>query len=1285
MPISFAEAIDRLLKGSALAWPKVGSHKAGEIVLETAGARRLFDFLLRQASDKVLGGDESLFPGLIAAWEDDQRDPAAERAGTGAQTIIQEWRLHHIQAHGFGGLTLLGGPTFDLRIDGVNWVLEGQNGSGKTSLASAIMWALTGLRIRDQAGPIEESGVREPVLDGAGARLGTWPPLVAYPMDATGLAADSEAWVRLTFVSRTGETATAYRRLSAPASGAPVIEAEVDPRLLVASPLIDTGLLMPCRLAHMGFGERSHSLYSAVKALTGLDQLADIGEGVANQLTHAGRKFLKFAKDQGIGLKEVAFRRAIEAALKAASHLGLDISGCDDFAGQDVVRRLRDVAARLTTDAGSHLGTLKDSLSSDIDITTPQGRATVRQALERARVIMGQGTTEIPTLAALKALTTAATDAGFASLPAALAGAEHELERALHWHKAQEADRKLRLKAVAAPWFNVETEAACPLCEGVLATPDQQALARELAELRAEAGAAERKLADVCARLETELRRSLPKELLPHLPLLAELDPRQGLTSAILARFADQPPFSTILVGAAKLVRDAVAAGAQALPPFIAPVPAAPPDQEETASLWATLGDLRRVLALAAWWGLHRQAFVDFWSQIIGKGGVDGTYPADSLHGHIDAIDLALAKAEPFDEAARYLIEAAEAAEAWQRIQAEQLLREQIRDALLPLKDLQVMVAAETAGSLAALSERIDAVLARIHLNERLNFRHAAVGKKVVQVYGGFAEDMKIDATLVANTSWLRAILWAFILALREATIESLGANPFPLMLFDDPQTTFDPRNKRKWAEELARLGNLDPAEQPMAAQIILTTHGRDFFVLLTEVEKLSGQQGMIAPVNAASERATVVNGNNLQRIFHEAETANNDAKAREYIRQVRIYAECLLKHMLRGEGSHVPGSNLDRLRNDLKKLREEQHVAPFTRQAFGDLLNALGGGTRPIKLINDPPHSDDESIGLAQARDVHEYWERMLRPKLHAAFDVFAAFEAHHGDPRTFTHTPTVITLPEGQRDHLAKLTFLRAGRAAAALTEGRAGDGELTLQEWDSSLANPVHLYNMEIYRLLSSTLEPVANPGDFVIVARHKPVNARNLVVAAVGDRLLARRYNEVESHPDIAILTGQSPDPSALPEPVIMGRKGAEMRKIVAIIYASDLPLPPAVAGHEVQAVTDSADYTPRIDKARIFQVQGRSAEPIALDGQFIITGPAASGEAMLRYDGRSVVALDANGTAYFKRLRLPGGELAILESLNPDGTCPAELLSLAEDSPRSQLVQVRPVVGVLFED
>ena len=313
------------------------------------------------------------------------------------------------------------------------------------------------------------------------------------------------------------------------------------------------------------------------------------------------------------------------------------------------------------------------------------------------------------------------------------------------------------------------------------------------------------------------------------------------------------------------------------------------------------------------------------------------------------------------------------------------------------------MVEAETARSISSLSKRINEILKRIHYRERLNYAEALLGKRVVHIEGSFEPGMRIDASLVANTSWLRAILWAFLLALREQTIATLASNPFPLMVLDDPQATFDPRNKRKWAEELARLANMDRSA-PGAVQLMLTTHEREFYQCLVEIEKLQGEQGLIGGVTKTSRVATIVNASWLQKAWIDARENNDDARARDYIAQVRIYSEDLLKFMLRGGGPEIADHTLGKLKDEMKRLHDA-HVAPFDRRPFLELIKTLdGGGGRAMSMVNKVHHQDDESIGLAEATEVKEFWEKTLRRQIQDAFAAsigLSPFMVNHGHSR--------------------------------------------------------------------------------------------------------------------------------------------------------------------------------------------------------------------------------------------------------------------------------------------
>jgi hypothetical protein len=666
---------------------------------------------------------------------------------------------------------------------------------------------------------------------------------------------------------------------------------------------------------------------------------------------------------------------------------------------------------------------------------------------------------------------------------------------------------------------------------------------------------------------------------------------------------------------------------------------------------------------------------------VLKKDDADRYLPR-TVAGQLVALEHAVDKAEPLDELATNLATAAAAAEAWDEIQGHQKLREAIAEALDPLKDLRLLVSAETAASIAGLSARIKEILNRIHLRERLGYADASLQKKVVHVEGSFEPGIQIDAALVANTSWLRAILWAFVLALREQTIEGLTENPFPLTVMDDPQATFDPRNKRKWAEMLAITANAAWSDK-RATQLILTTHEQQFLKFLVNEYKLEGQQGLIAAVNKVNRVATVANGSSLVRVYDAAISKNDDALAHKYISDIRIYCEDLLKCIMRAVSPDIANMNLDSLKKELKKLRES-HVAPFNRKPFIDLSELLlGGGGGPMKLINDSHHQFDGTIGVAQAADVKTFWETKLQPKINQVFEVYAHFEAFSSDPRMFTWQKTIVAFPASQKDEIKKLTLLNTGVAAAAKTDGRAGDGAITIKEWEA--ATPITLHNHEIYQLVSNTLDPVAAIGDLLIVCNHARVTRHSLVVAAFGEQLLARRYSESDVHPDIAILTGQTLEPHELPQPIIVPKEKMVARKIVGTIFVSHLAsLPPKSPNMEVQALANLATVQTLLNNARLFEVQGRSAEPIALETQYLITHATKfSNETVKRLDGRLVVAVDENGARYFKRLRVRA-PFVILESLNPDGTTGAELLSLDGSLPFPKLTDLLEVVGILFE-
>jgi hypothetical protein len=301
-----------LLKGSPIIWGQ--GSKSEQIVLKTPAQRRLFEFVLSSDIREIKGLPESFIVSLADAFAA-QNDPAsAATADTLLGTANGPWRLTRLETEGFGGINTWKGPKFEFEIDSDSLIIEGPNGSGKSSLVGALTWAFREKRIRDA-----DSDVGSPrpsdVFDTSGSKIGAWPPIACYP-DKAGLSDTPSARVKLVFANPASEEASVERVMSG-ASAAKT----ADPRLKIPDILIETGLMMPARLAHMRFSSDQTQLVDAVQMLTGLDEITVLGDFVAN-LAHKSREYLGYAKAKSLDVLKTQFTQHLAVVDKNLQAIG---------------------------------------------------------------------------------------------------------------------------------------------------------------------------------------------------------------------------------------------------------------------------------------------------------------------------------------------------------------------------------------------------------------------------------------------------------------------------------------------------------------------------------------------------------------------------------------------------------------------------------------------------------------------------------------------------------------------------------------------------------------------------------------------------------------------------------------------------------------------------------------------------------------------------------------------------------------------------------------------------
>jgi hypothetical protein len=579
--------------------------------------------------------------------------------------------------------------------------------------------------------------------------------------------------------------------------------------------------------------------------------------------------------------------------------------------------------------------------------------------------------------------------------------------------------------------------------------------------------------------------------------------------------------------------------------------------------------------------------------------------------------------------------------------------------------------------AIEGLSGKIAKLLSLILISDQLQFQDAQLQKKEgIVVYGGFGNEIRIDATLIANTSWLRAVLWAFTFALREEAVEQFAKDLLPLLVFDDPEATFDAEHRHRWAAYVASLQG-----DPSCVQLVLTSFDQMFLELI-KMGGVRGRQAMCAAAGPELGFIGIFEGSSLDRKWQETQKLNTPQAGRNYMMATRIYLEGLLRLMLRGEDAKVSSFVVGNSREKLNQLNNSR-ISPWDRSGFKHLVTLLDKNVAEIKYIESAHHTSGLSLGMSEASDVEAYWRKKLQPALDTCFRLTREYLIMHGGLTPLRAPAPVITLPEGHKAKVAQIPLQVLGKAAA-LSDGRTADGCFDMDLFAATVHKKIKLAQHSAYRLTAATLEPVARPGDMLLIKEAGEPSLKSLVVALSGDRVLARRFDVAENYSDIAVLTAQAINPRKIAPPVIARKSTFTLHKIIGVLYEDAKWGSPCNSDMEVCECAGEAVLSGLVaDTLGLVEILGQCAEPLALNGQYIIIEKQLSAvDALKKLDGKPVIASDTDNNRYFKRLRV-GKDCVVLESMDSGGDYAPVILALPGQGSNC-LEQVWPVAGVLFE-
>lgn len=272
------------------------------------------------------------------------------------------------------------------------------------------------------------------------------------------------------------------------------------------------------------------------------------------------------------------------------------------------------------------------------------------------------------------------------------------------------------------------------------------------------------------------------------------------------------------------------------------------------------------------------------------------------------------------------------------------------------------------------------------------------------------------------------------------------------------------------------------------------------------------------------------------------------------------------------------------------------------------------------------------------------------------------------------------VVPFPTGNVDALNGYRFSIIGRAAAE-SDSRQYSAFIYQQLGEES---EINLSGYSAYLVTEGSLQPVIRAGDAVITDHAGIIYNNDLVIAAVEGKLYVRRYQEAASLPNMIVLTAQSDNPINTKPPLVTRYSSVNARKIVGVVFGIGCDLDSNPIGEAAQLIGQQAIRTKLNNVSGVVEVRGESAEPIILDGQFILLGkPLTFASDIHLLIGEVVVAIDNTGASYIKRLGAIRDGVMVLESVEVRGGSGPILLTMNEGR-FPQITSISPVIGVLFE-
>lgn len=1156
----------------------------------------------------------------------------------------KELTLVRLVAHRFAGLHAYG--TADNAPDDFVFeptkpitLFEGWNGSGKTSLANAIIWCLTGQLLRAQRLP--ESGEREfSCLVERNEELTSehqitpvtpLPHEADWTPDASAKVVPADTWVELTFADGEGSVMPPIRRTQTRKPNGKLVETAPEPSDLGVDPIaFRLGTTMPGILPFLQIGSSSE-LGLAIAKLTGLAELVELAKHASKAAARISGPITNDRKTELDRIDDdfVEYRDDLSQRIDEFPAMKPDVA-LPRVTDEDANEAVATLTTHFETLKANGLADARNVLGESFDPEVPEQRkdleGCIGPAVEQLKKVR-----LLPSIERIGKLKLEPDEVN--QVRGRLSTLRAEAATLAELAESPTLARRTQLYARVAAWMaeHEETHGAdCAVCRhplaGVIDPETGVAVADHLTQVQDDREIVSKTITQWAADWTGALSRDLPSALRDELDRDLPESPGELLRIGFAEELFETEPFLSTLAALKPSATTLVETAVQGLPILTEPV--IPPLPERVAGSAAALvtmiNRIERALAFMAWMEDHpgelRTAL-----DLVRTGDAEAGESNDAIGAKLERLDFIVKGVAPITAAVTLTERMATSLKSRARKLERMTSCGDAAAALDEIIPVGTLAQAQVEGLRSQLHDRAEYWRDQIYQNATTFAprpqRSGMNAQGVIDIQVGRGA-IRAPAQHISNASALRAALMGFYLAFREHVIKTSGG--LMTLVLDDPQDLLDYDNRQRLARAIAKLAS-------DGGQILTTTHDRGFARTLVAEARSADliAHRSVHPVNVS--RGTIETSLAVEELDRKrlAFVNNPDraSAAQDYANEARIFIEARLGDLFDDPAypAHSAPTKaptlvplFDRLRGLVAGRSNELFKSPILEKFCND--PGMAAGADPRRVLNQS-HHDKASISYGDVESVDGDLKRLRT----AAERVHEEFRRHRWrEPLTEEPPSNVVRLVPVR----APAFNVPVCEDIAAFT-GHLPSGGSQIASYEYLSSN--WFDDKSLFHIRHDTMG-FAVPAGSVAIVESEPSTARDhsLVVARRGEQVYARRLLRPRNGEGFS-LAAEATDPRNSRPTLAFEDHEISVHRVVGALFSHS----PPPQGRQEATQIDGDRSLDRVEIA--YRVREASAVPLALPKQTILGGRVLSGTDLATMEGEMVAITLNDGSSILKRV------------------------------------------------